>query len=146
MAPSIIVGSDVRLSYIGLFSIYRSITSSAARRSASQFRRTDYTNQGYTGSYDPDQKTLGPLSHASNFGAPKITPKSLKQHLDQFVVGQERAKKVLSVAVYNHYQRIDEAQRQEEEAIRRLEERLQRSRPWDEGQLLYLIGVNRWQV
>jgi ATP-dependent Clp protease ATP-binding subunit ClpX len=39
----------------------------------------------------------------------------LKEHLDQFVVGQERAKKVLSTAVYNHYQRIQELQRQHEE-------------------------------
>jgi ATP-dependent Clp protease ATP-binding subunit ClpX len=39
----------------------------------------------------------------------------LKEHLDQFVVGQERAKKVLSTAVYNHYQRIQELQRQDEE-------------------------------
>lgn len=39
----------------------------------------------------------------------------LKDHLDQFVVGQERAKKVLSTAVYNHYQRIQELQRQDEE-------------------------------
>ena len=48
-------------------------------------------------------------------GAPRITPKMLKEHLDQFVVGQERAKKVLSTAVYNHYQRIQELQRQDEE-------------------------------
>lgn len=135
------IGNDVRLSYIGLSFIYRSIAYSATRRSASHFRRTDYTNQGYTGTYDADQKTLGPLSHASNLGAPKITPKILKQHLDQFVVGQDRAKKVLSVAVYNHYQRIDEAQRQEEEEIRKLEERLQRVRPWDEGQSTCLAGV-----
>jgi ATP-dependent Clp protease ATP-binding subunit ClpX len=39
----------------------------------------------------------------------------LKEHLDQFVVGQERAKKVLSTAVYNHYQRIQELERQDEE-------------------------------
>lgn len=31
------------------------------------------------------------------------------------MVGQDRAKKVLSVAVYNHYQRVQELQRQEEE-------------------------------
>lgn len=33
-------------------------------------------------------------------------PAEIKDYLDKYVVGQERAKKVLSVAVYNHYQRI----------------------------------------
>jgi ATP-dependent Clp protease ATP-binding subunit ClpX len=39
----------------------------------------------------------------------------LKQYLDQYVVGQDRAKKVLSVAVYNHYQRVQEVVRREDE-------------------------------
>jgi len=34
------------------------------------------------------------------------TPAELKAILDEYVIGQERAKKVLSVAVYNHYKRI----------------------------------------
>jgi ATP-dependent Clp protease ATP-binding subunit ClpX len=34
------------------------------------------------------------------------TPRSIKGFLDQYVIGQERAKKVLSVAVYNHYKRV----------------------------------------
>ncbi len=34
------------------------------------------------------------------------SPKEIVQHLDQYVIGQERAKKVLSVAVYNHYKRV----------------------------------------
>ncbi|AGT27557.1 ATP-dependent protease ATP-binding subunit ClpX [Borrelia miyamotoi] len=34
------------------------------------------------------------------------TPKQLKSHLDRYIIGQEDAKKVLSVAVYNHYKRI----------------------------------------
>lgn len=35
-----------------------------------------------------------------------FTPKELKTILDQYIVGQDEAKKVLSVAVYNHYKRI----------------------------------------
>ncbi len=34
------------------------------------------------------------------------TPKEIKEYLDQYVVGQERAKKTLAVAVYNHYKRV----------------------------------------
>src|SRR5213082_1449882 len=34
------------------------------------------------------------------------TPKKLYDQLNQYVIGQERAKKILSVAVYNHYKRI----------------------------------------
>ena len=41
----------------------------------------------------PDKKRLPP-------------PQELKKLLDQYVIGQDEAKKVLSVAVYNHYKRI----------------------------------------
>jgi len=34
-------------------------------------------------------------------------PMEMRRHLDEYVIGQERAKKVLSVAVHNHYKRID---------------------------------------
>jgi len=39
-------------------------------------------------------------------GISLIPPKELKKYLDEYVVGQDDAKKVLSVAVYNHYKRI----------------------------------------
>ncbi len=35
-----------------------------------------------------------------------LTPEELKAFLDEYVIGQDEAKKVLSVAVYNHYKRI----------------------------------------
>jgi len=36
-----------------------------------------------------------------------LKPMEIKNHLDEYVIGQEYAKKVLSVAVHNHYKRID---------------------------------------
>lgn len=38
-------------------------------------------------------------------------PAEIREILDEYVVGQERAKKILSVAVYNHYKRIDSISR-----------------------------------
>src|SRR5580692_10471635 len=35
-----------------------------------------------------------------------LKPAEIKSHLDQYVIGQDDAKKVLSVAVYNHYKRV----------------------------------------
>ncbi|HUP26935.1 MAG TPA: ATP-dependent Clp protease ATP-binding subunit ClpX [Chloroflexia bacterium] len=41
-----------------------------------------------------------------NPGRPIPKPKRISELLDQYVIGQDRAKKVLSVAVYNHYKRV----------------------------------------
>lgn len=35
-----------------------------------------------------------------------VTPRQIKEHLDQYVIGQNEAKETLAVAVYNHYKRI----------------------------------------
>jgi ATP-dependent Clp protease ATP-binding subunit ClpX len=40
-------------------------------------------------------------------GTPLPKPAEIKSILDEYVIGQERAKKILSVAVHNHYKRID---------------------------------------
>ena len=45
-----------------------------------------------------DEKTVG------NGALPK--PKEIKLELDNYVIGQEKAKRILSVAVYNHYKRL----------------------------------------
>ena len=104
----------------------RFYSSSWRAASSSQFHRSDFTNQPFTGAYEPGRPTTGPLGGASV--SPRLTPKTLKQHLDQFVVGQERAKKVLSVAVFNHYQRVEELRRREEEEEELLAQRERRER------------------
>src|SRR6478735_6891069 len=47
---------------------------------------------------------------AKSSPAPLPSPRKIKEALDQYVISQERAKKVLSVAVYNHYKRINAGQ------------------------------------
>ena len=47
-----------------------------------------------------------PLQPKADFEINLQKPKKLKEFLDEYVIGQEEAKKVLSVAVYNHYKRI----------------------------------------
>jgi ATP-dependent Clp protease ATP-binding subunit ClpX len=52
------------------------------------------------------QSTLASLQKSTP-NRTELTPEAIKKFLDQYVIGQDRAKKVLSVAVYNHYKRID---------------------------------------
>lgn len=120
------IPQHVRTSYIAFAK--RSLSSTCSRSTTSQFHRSDFANQPFTGSYEPGQPTTGPLAGASIYGAPRLTPKMLKQHLDQFVVGQDRAKKIMSVAVFNHYQRIQELQRREEEEEELIAQRDRRER------------------
>lgn len=126
---SFTAGNQVRISYIALSNLKHSTTKRPLRAAFSTskkalqppFNRNDFEGQPFTGVYEPAGPTRGPLGQASSHGAPRITPRRLKEHLDKYVVGQERAKKMLSVAVYNHYQRVHELQRQEEEEQFRLD-------------------------
>jgi ATP-dependent Clp protease ATP-binding subunit ClpX len=43
----------------------------------------------------------------AEFGAQVLKPKEIKAYLDQYVIGQDHAKRILSVAVHNHYKRIN---------------------------------------
>src|SRR5205807_9429383 len=42
------------------------------------------------------------------------TPREIRQSLDQYVIGQNTAKKILSVAVYNHYKRLKHLSKNDE--------------------------------
>lgn len=46
-----------------------------------------------------------------------LTPAEIKEHLDRYVIGQDEAKKVLSVAVYNHFKRLNQAVESDEVEI-----------------------------
>jgi ATP-dependent Clp protease ATP-binding subunit ClpX len=108
------VSPHARASYLALYSISRHTSLSFHRRS-STYNRSDFSGQGFSSFYEPEQPFRGPLGNTSNVGAGHITPKALKQQLDQFVVDQDRAKIVLSVAVHEHHLRIQELKRQQQE-------------------------------
>lgn len=43
-----------------------------------------------------------------------LKPKEIKEHLDEYIIGQDKAKRTIAVAVYNHYKRIRNIQKQGE--------------------------------
>lgn len=53
-----------------------------------------------------DEMDNGNLSYDNETEINLLKPKEMKEFLDEYVIGQEDAKKVLSVAVYNHYKRV----------------------------------------
>ena len=54
-----------------------------------------------------NKKNAASQSEASDFHLPEnLRPKDIKEYLDEYVIGQETAKKTISVAVYNHYKRL----------------------------------------
>ena len=57
----------------------------------------------YMRDYDRNSSSGKPLGKIESL----YKPKEIHEFLDQYVIGQDRAKKLLSVAVYNHYKRIN---------------------------------------
>ena len=53
----------------------------------------------------------------STAGLSLYTPKEIKAKLDEYIIGQENAKRVLSVAVYNHYKRINQNRQRKSEDV-----------------------------
>ncbi len=60
----------------------------------------DLCNEIVTESVDPGAANAG-------YSGKVLKPKEIKEHLDEYVIGQDYAKRVLSVAVHNHYKRIE---------------------------------------
>ncbi|KAI7904592.1 P-loop containing nucleoside triphosphate hydrolase protein [Cokeromyces recurvatus] len=74
------------------------------------YHSADYTGGGLMGR----DNFINPIStppfnnNEDHFGlsTPLTDPRTIVQHLNEYVIGQERAKKVLAVAIYNHYNRV----------------------------------------
>jgi ATP-dependent Clp protease ATP-binding subunit ClpX len=49
---------------------------------------------------------MGAVDEVQEHNVHLLAPKELKAKLDEYVIGQDRAKKIISVAVYNHYKRL----------------------------------------
>ncbi|KAG5965868.1 hypothetical protein E4U58_002681 [Claviceps cyperi] len=62
---------------------------------------------GFTGSYDPTiESGSGPMFNKAKFGVPQFYPRDLKKRVDEYVVGQERAKRTICSTLFNHYQKL----------------------------------------
>lgn len=57
------------------------------------------------------------VTHEAPKGINLLKPKDIKKHLDEFVIGQDEAKRVLSVSVYNHFKRINQTKGFEDDDV-----------------------------
>ena len=63
----------------------------------------------------------------TKFGVPQFYPRDLKKRVDDYVIGQDRAKKTICSTIFNHYQRL-RRKYHHEDSDRLLREKLQRQR------------------
>jgi ATP-dependent Clp protease ATP-binding subunit ClpX len=67
--------------------------------------------------YDIIREEIKKESSFDLAGIKLLKPKQIKEFVDQYVIGQDEAKKVLAVAVYNHYKRLTQARNNDETEI-----------------------------
>ncbi|KAI0202544.1 P-loop containing nucleoside triphosphate hydrolase protein [Astrocystis sublimbata] len=103
----------------------RALSTTVIRRSTLPPRSTNF-DSGFTTSYDPNEQGRGPMfTSKSSVGVPQFYPRDLKKRVDEYVVGQDRAKKTISSVIFNHYQNLRRRQHQEEQD-HKLEEKMMR--------------------
>lgn len=105
-------------------------------------RRSQYFNSGFTTSYDPSQDAgRGPIFNKHTFGVPQFYPRDLKRRVDDYVVGQDRAKKTICSVIFNHYQNLRRRQHHELQD-QRLREKLQRQKYAQDRDAFERAGYN----
>ncbi|CAK7563937.1 MAG: ATP-binding protein [Sporothrix epigloea] len=101
---------------------------SVSRMALVASRRSQEFNSGFSSSYDPTEDSgRGPMFNKAKFGVPQFYPRDLKKRVDDYVIGQDRAKKIICATIFNHYQRLRRKHHQED-SDRVLREKLQRQR------------------
>ena len=76
----------------------------------------EIVNEELYGGNPPEEGATEAKPSGKQFALPKgVTPRDIKDHLDKYVIGQDQAKKILSVAVYNHYKRLGHPPTSEDE-------------------------------
>ncbi|OAA67322.1 ATPase AAA-2 [Niveomyces insectorum RCEF 264] len=101
---------------------------STSRTAFTSSRRTQDFGSGFASSYDPSEDSgRGPMFNKAKFGVPQFYPRDLKKRVDDYVIGQERAKKIICATIFNHYQRL-RRKHYHEDSDRLLREKLQRQR------------------
>ncbi|KAI0445679.1 P-loop containing nucleoside triphosphate hydrolase protein [Xylaria telfairii] len=109
----------------------RALSTTAVLRTAPG--RTANFNSGFTSSYDPnDEGGRGPMFSKTSLGVPQFYPRDLKKRVDEYVVGQDRAKKTISSVIFNHYQNLRRRQYQEEQERKREEKLMRQARNFRE--------------
>lgn len=105
-------------------------------------RRSNSFNSGYSSSYDPSQEMgRGPIFNKHTFGVPQFYPRDLKRRVDDYVVGQDRAKKTICSVIFNHYQGLRRRQHHELQD-QRLREKLQRQKYAQDQDAFERAGYN----
>lgn len=93
-------------------------------------------SSGFTGSHDPSLESgRGPMFNKPTFGVPHFYPRDLKRRVDEYVVGQERAKKTICSTLFNHYQTLRRSHQHEHDE-RNMQELLSRRRLARDRELL----------
>ncbi|KAL5612630.1 hypothetical protein BROUX41_004275 [Berkeleyomyces rouxiae] len=89
----------------GVAAAVRCFSTAAPRLTAP--RRTRDFGSGFTNSYDPSvESRRGPIFKSKAAGVPPFYPRDLKAKVDEYVVGQDRAKKTICSTIFNHYQAV----------------------------------------
>jgi ATP-dependent Clp protease ATP-binding subunit ClpX len=64
------------------------------------------------------------MFNKASFGVPQFYPRDLKKRVDDYVVGQDRAKKTICATIFNHYQNVRRRHQHEHEERNRQEKKM----------------------